>query len=123
VTANHDFTEAMAGATMVDHEFSDPAASFTKPPAHAQVTANHYFTDAMAGAAVVGISYFLAAHTPQFGRGAARDYGPTLYWITGPNSSIVLVAAAEPRDRESGDAEGLPLLSLVSGYFRESRVH
>jgi hypothetical protein len=30
--------------------------------------------------------------------------------VAGPNSSIVLVVAAEPHDRQSGDAEGLPLL-------------
>lgn len=80
-----------------------------------QVTANHYITDAMAGATVVGISYFLATHVPQFGRGAPRDWGPAFYWITGPNSSIVLVAPAEARNRESGDSEGLPLLAQVRG--------
>ena len=30
--------------------------------------------------------------------------------VAGPNSSIVLVVAAEPHARQSGDAEGLPLL-------------
>jgi hypothetical protein len=47
------------------------------------VTANHYFTDALAGAAVVGIAYFAAMHTPEFGRGATADWGPALHWLTG----------------------------------------
>jgi hypothetical protein len=33
-----------------------------------------------------------------------------MFPVAGPNSSIVLVAAAEPHERQSGDAEGLPLL-------------
>ena len=81
-----------------------------------QVTANHYFTDAMAGAAVVCASYFLATHAPQFGRGAAPDWGPAFYWITGPSSSIAIVAAAAApamQARASDDIEDLPLLSQV----------
>ena len=64
-------------------------AGDTKPPflkllrRCTQVTANHYFTDALAGAAVVGVAYFAAMRTPEFGRGATADWGPALHWLTG----------------------------------------
>mmetsp|Transcript_6377 Transcript_6377/g.18355 ORF Transcript_6377/g.18355 Transcript_6377/m.18355 type:complete len:433 (-) Transcript_6377:2475-3773(-) len=74
------------------------------------VTANHYILDAMCGGTVVGISYVLARHTPQFGRGAEKDWGAALHWVTGPNSSVVLATLDADGHSVPVDVEGLPLL-------------
>lgn len=70
------------------------------------VTANHFLLDAICGAIVVAISYFIAQYTPQFGRGAAAEWGPALVWVTGPNSSVVAISC--PADK------GLPIFDPLS---------
>ncbi len=46
----------------------------------------------------------------QFGRGAEQDWGPTLQWVTGPSSSVVLAALDGEGHLVPLDGEGLSLL-------------
>ncbi len=46
----------------------------------------------------------------QFGRGAQQDWGATLHWVTGPNSSVGLAALNGDGNLVPVEVEGLPLL-------------
>lgn len=50
------------------------------------------------------------ARVAQFGRGAEKDWGAALHWVTGPNSSVVLATLDADGHSVPVDVEGLPLL-------------
>ncbi len=51
----------------------------------------------------------------QFGRGAARDWGPSLHWLTGPSSSVAPGDGGRSEAAAPSKGEGDPLLpTLVS---------
>jgi hypothetical protein len=120
------------GQVMTNGDFTSQICSCRLPSvAWVQVTANHYFTDALAGAAVVGVAYFAAMRTPEFGRGATADWGPALHWLTGAESSPagLLGVVVTWATRSSGRSIGHHLKGvwvsdavLISGHAQQLMV-